>query len=239
MLSRYYVEWVLAAAREASAPFIVTEMDAATGALLARNHWRTEGGDRTEFLGRNGTLDRPAALVGDAPLSNRVGAGFDPCGVLQTELKPNGTAEIVFFLGEATTRAEALSLITRYRTADLDKVLRAVTEHWEDVLGTVRVKTPDRSMDILLNRWLLYQTLACRVWAQSAFYQASGACGFRDQLQDVMALTVSRPEIARAHLVQAAARQFVEGDGTALAEPRAPIPLADDGATHKVRVILG
>ncbi|MFI5394795.1 MAG: GH36-type glycosyl hydrolase domain-containing protein [Candidatus Binatia bacterium] len=226
-----YVEWVLAAAREASAPFIVTEMDGATGALLARNHWRTEGGervafadlagrqvawtgDRTEFLGRNGTLDRPAALVGGAALSNRVGAGFDPCGVLQTELelRPNGTAEIVFFLGEAATRVEALSLITRYRTADLDKALRAVTEHWADVLGTVQVKTPDRSMDILLNRWLLYQTLACRVWARAAFYQAGGAYGFRDQLQDVMALTVSRPEIARAHLVRAAARQFVEGD---------------------------
>jgi cyclic beta-1,2-glucan synthetase len=226
-----YVEWVLAAAREVSAPFIVTEIDAATGALFARNRWRTERGDRvaftdlagrqggwigdrTEFLGRNGTLDHPAALVGDAPLSQRVGAGLDPCGVLQTEveLKPNGMAEIVFFLGEAATAADARALIARYRTADLDMVLRAVTRHWDDVLGVVQVRTPDRSVDILLNRWLLYQTLACRVWARAAFYQASGAYGFRDQLQDVMALSVSKPAVARAHLVLAAARQFAEGD---------------------------
>jgi cyclic beta-1,2-glucan synthetase len=226
-----YVEWVLAAAREASAPYIVTEMDAETGALLARNHWRTEfgnrvafadlagrqvtwTGDRTEFLGRNGTLDRPAALAGGAPLSNRVGAGLDACGALQTriELRPSERAEIVFFLGEAATVVEARALIARYRAADLDAVWRAVTGLWDDVLGAVQVRTPDRSMDILLNRWLLYQTLSCRVWARSAFYQASGAYGFRDQLQDVMALTVSRPTIARAHLVRAAARQFVEGD---------------------------
>ncbi len=226
-----YVEWVLAASRQASAPFIVTEMDSETGAMLARNHWRPElgdrvafadlagrqvawTGDRTEFLGRNGTLDHPAALARGTPLSNRVGAGLDPCGALQTrlELRPTGRAEIVFFLGEAATAADARALIARYRTADLDAVLRAVTGRWDDVLGAVQVWTPDRSMDILLNRWLLYQTLACRVWARSAFYQASGAYGFRDQLQDVMALAVSTPEIARAHLLRAAARQFLEGD---------------------------
>ncbi len=151
-------------------------------------------GDRTEFLGRNGTLDQPAALARTAPLSNRVGAGLDPCGALQTrlELKANGTTEIVFLLGEAATPAEAQSLLKKYRAADLDAVLGAVTRLWDDALGTVQVTTPDRAMDILLNRWLLYQTLACRVWARSAFYQASGAYGFRDQLQDVMALCVSR-----------------------------------------------
>lgn len=226
-----YVEWVLGTSRGASAPFVVTEIDSETGAMLARNPWSNEfggrvafadlggrqlawTGDRTEFLGRSGTLDHPAALAGGAPLSNRVGAGLDPCGALQTqlELRPNGVAEIVFFLGEAATKAEALSLIARYRTADLDAVLRAVSGLWDNVLGAVQVKTPDRSMDILLNRWLLYQTLACRVWARSAFYQASGAYGFRDQLQDVMALTLSQPELTRAHLLRAAARQFVEGD---------------------------
>ena len=137
-----------------------------------------------------------------------------PAAALQTqlELEPNGQAEIVFFLGEAATKADALSLITRYRSTDLDAVFRAVTGFWDDVLGAVQVKTPDRSMDVLLNRWLLYQTLACRVWARSAFYQASGAYGFRDQLQDVMALTLSQPELTREHLLRAAARQFVEGD---------------------------
>ena len=226
-----YVEWVLGTSRDVSAHFVVTEIDPDTGAMLARNPWSTEfggrvafadlagrqlswTGDRTEFLGRNGTLDRPAALFGRAPLSNRVGAGLDPCGALQTpvELKPGRMTEIVFFLGDAPTTAAALSLATRYRFADLDEALRKVTEHWDNVFDTVQVRTPDRSMDILLNRWLLYQTLACRLWARSAFYQASGAYGFRDQLQDVMALTVSQPALAREHLLRAAARQFVEGD---------------------------
>jgi len=226
-----YVEWVLAATRGSAAPFIVSELDSQTGALFARNPWRNEGGeriafadfdgrqtswtaDRREFLGRNGSLDRPAALVDGAPLSNRVGAGFDPCGALQTrvELKPNARLELVFFLGETATRDEARALISRYRAADLDSVLGAVRGFWDDVLGAVQVRTPDRSLDILLNRWLVYQTLACRVWARSAFYQASGAYGFRDQLQDVMALAVARPEVMRAHVLRAAGRQFVAGD---------------------------
>jgi cyclic beta-1,2-glucan glucanotransferase len=226
-----YVEWVLGASRTASAPFVVTEMDPGTNAMLARNHWSTAfgtrvafadlggrqrswTGDRKEFLGRNGTLDRPAALAGGTPLTNRVGGGMDPCGALQTtlELRPNGVAEIVFFLGEATTKTEALLLIARYRSADLDAVFRAATGVWDGVLDKVQVKTPDRAMDLLLNRWLLYQTLACRVWARAAFYQASGAYGFRDQLQDVMALSVAAPQLTRGHLLRAASRQFVEGD---------------------------
>jgi cyclic beta-1,2-glucan synthetase len=226
-----YVEWVLGPSRGASAPFVATEIDPDTGALLARNPWRTGfghrvafadlggrqlawTGDRSEFVGRNGTLEDPAALRSDDPLSGRVGAGMDPCGALQTwlDLEPHGAAEIVFFLGEAASNAEAIALVTRYRRADLDAVLREVGEHWDTVLGTVQVRTPDRSLDLLLNRWLLYQTLACRVWARSAFYQASGAYGFRDQLQDGMALAVSQPERTREHLLRAAARQFVAGD---------------------------
>jgi cyclic beta-1,2-glucan synthetase len=227
-----YVEWVLGLSRSASAPFIVTEIEPKTGALFARNPWNTTfgsgvafvdlagrqtnwTGDRREFLGRNGTLDNPAALATDAPpLSKRVGAGLDPCGVLQARLglEPNETVDIIFLLGEAATAAAAQSLIVSYRGADLDAIFREVMEHWDDVLGTVQVTTPDRSMDIMLNRWLLYQTLVCRMWARSAFYQASGAYGFRDQLQDGMALTLSRPAITREHLLRAAARQFVEGD---------------------------
>jgi len=226
-----YVEWVLGASRVTSAPHVVTEIDSDTGAMLARNPWSSDygdrvafadlagrqtawTGDRTEFLGRNGATDFPAALARTAPLSNRVGAGLDPCGVLQTHfrLEPNGGNEIVFFLGETATRAESLALIERYRSTDLDLVLRAVLQQWDQILGAVQVKTPDRSMDILMNRWLLYQTLACRVWARSAFYQASGAYGFRDQLQDVTALTISKPEVTREHLLRAAAQQFVEGD---------------------------
>ncbi len=226
-----YVEWVLGTFRGASAPFVATEIEAETGALLARNCWNDDLGhrvafadlagqqlswtaDRTEFLGRNGTPDHPAALQPGVTLSNRVGAGLDPCGALQTqiELKPNGHTEIVFFLGEAASKSKAIALIKRYRAADLGAVLDEVVRHWDDLLGMVQVKTPDRSMDIMLNRWLLYQTLACRLLARSAFYQASGAYGFRDQLQDIMALTLSQPAMTRAHLLRAAARQFGEGD---------------------------
>jgi cyclic beta-1,2-glucan glucanotransferase len=226
-----YVEWVLGTARGASAPFIVTQIDPATGAMFARNPWDTVfgsrvafadlggqqtqwTGDRREFLGRHGRLDRPAALAGHAPLSNRTGAGLDPCGALQAplELKPNAAVEVVFLLGEAASAVEARSLLARYRAADLDAVFQEVNDYWEHVLGTIQVRTPDRSMDIMLNRWMLYQTLVCRMWARSAFYQASGAYGFRDQLQDAMALVLSQPAIAREHLLRAAARQFPQGD---------------------------
>jgi cyclic beta-1,2-glucan synthetase len=226
-----YVAWVLGTARGAAGPFIVTTIDPSTGAMLARNPWNIDfgtrvafadlagrqtswTGDRREFIGRNGTLDQPAALAGGAALSNSVGAGFDPCGALQTrlDLPANGSAEIVFLLGETATAAEAQALITKYRAADLGAVLAAVDRLWDETLGMVQVKTPDRAMDIMLNRWLLYQTLSCRVWARAGFYQASGAYGFRDQLQDVMALCVVKPVVARAQLLRAAARQFTEGD---------------------------
>jgi cyclic beta-1,2-glucan synthetase len=226
-----YVEWVLGSARSASAPFVVTERDEATGALLARNAWNVDfgdrvaflalgapatawSGDRSEILGRHGTLDHPAALERGEPLSGRVGAGLDPCGALQTTLAlpPGARAEVVVFLGQAATREAAVALVSRYRGTDPDRVLHAVKTRWDDVLSALQVKTPDRSFDLMLNRWLLYQTLACRVWARSAFYQAGGAYGFRDQLQDVMALAVARRDLARAHLLRAASRQFAEGD---------------------------
>jgi cyclic beta-1,2-glucan synthetase len=226
-----YVEWVLGVSRSAAAPFIVTEVDPETGALLARNAGNVDfgdrvafadlggrqtawTGDRTEVLGRNGTLEHPALLERGARPSGRVGAGLDPCAALQTviEVLPGGREEVVFFLGQAPTLDEARALLTRYRTADLDLTLHAVRTQWDGIVGAVQVKTPDRSLDVMLNRWLLYQTLACRVWARSAFYQAGGAYGFRDQLQDVMALTVANREVAREHLLRAAARQFVEGD---------------------------
>jgi cyclic beta-1,2-glucan synthetase len=210
---------------------VATEIDPVTGAMFARNAWnaafgsrvafadlngwqRDWTGDRREFIGRNGTLSSPAALAGATALSKTVGGGLDPCSALRTNIKlpPHGTVEVVFFLGQAASGEDARSLIARYRAANLDTILSEVSRHWDDVLGAVQVKTPDRPMDIMLNGWLLYQTLACRVWARSAFYQASGAYGFRDQLQDGMALTASRPEITREHLLRAAARQFIEGD---------------------------
>ena len=226
-----YVEWVLGTARGASAPHIVTEIDPQTGALFARNPWNAVFGsrvafadlggkqsqwtaDRREFLGRHGRLDRPAALMGKHLMSKKTGAGLDPCGALQVavDLAPGGTTDVLFLLGEAACAPDAQTLVARYRAADLEAELQSVIDHWDRTLGMVQVKTPDRSMDLLLNRWLLYQTLACRIWARSAFYQASGAYGFRDQLQDGMALAIAQPALTREHLLRAAGRQFVQGD---------------------------
>ncbi|MGA3000310.1 MAG: glucoamylase family protein [Acetobacteraceae bacterium] len=225
-----YVEWVLGPSRTTSAAFVSTEIDPETGAMFARNPWHAAfasrvafadlagrqtdwTGDRREFIGRDGGLRSPRALSG-APLSNAVGAGLDPCGALRTTLvlPPGGVVEIVFFLGDAARAIDARSLIARYRSADLDAVLQDVGRYWDTLVGAVQVKTPDRAMDIMLNGWLLYQTLACRVWARSGFYQTSGAYGFRDQLQDGMALAAALPAMTREHLPRAAARQFVEGD---------------------------
>jgi cyclic beta-1,2-glucan synthetase len=227
----HYVDWVLGNQRSRTAPFIVTEIEPKTAALLARNPWGTDfqsriafmdmagrqracTADRAEFVGRHGSLAEPAALLETHQLSNRVGGGMDPCGAMQTTitLKPGEATELKFLLGEEASSAAAVALMERYRTLDLDAALKGVTDFWDQTLGAIQVKTPDRSMDILVNGWLLYQTLGCRVWARTAFYQSSGAYGFRDQLQDVMALVVSRPGIAREHILRAASRQFEEGD---------------------------
>lgn len=226
-----YAEWVLGRGRSANAPHVMTEIDPVTGAIFAHNRWNelwsdhvafsdlgdrpaTMTGDRGEFLGRNGAADSPRALAEGRPLSGRVGAGLDPCAAIQApvSLAPGETTEILWLLGQAGSAADAQGLLAKYRAADQDDVFAAVTRQWDDMLGTIEVTTPDRALDIMVNRWLPYQTLACRVWARTGFYQASGAYGFRDQLQDVLALCVARPDIARAHLLRAAGRQFAEGD---------------------------
>ncbi len=226
-----YVEWVLGVFREKSAPFVVTTIDEETRSLFAWNRWNPVyaervafadlsgqqdewTADRTEFLGRNGTLRYPAAMVSDKPLSGRTGTGWDPCGALRryVTLRPGATVEVVFLLGQGDDLEASRRLVARYRTADLDAVLEEVETWWEDVLGALQVRTPDYSMSIMLNRWLLYQALSCRYWARSAFYQSGGAYGFRDQLQDVSALVAARREIVREHILRAAAHQFVEGD---------------------------
>ncbi len=226
-----YVEWVLGASRTATSAFVTTEIDAESGAMFARNPWGVANagrvafadlggkqtswtGDRRAFIGRHGSLDCPAGAAGPGPLSGQVGAGMDPCGAMQAtiHLPPDGHADIVFLLGEAANEDDARALVAQYRAADVDGILAEVRSLWDGVLGAVAVRTPDRTMDIMLNGWLLYQALACRVWARAGFYQASGAYGFRDQLQDGMALTASRPDLVREHLLRAAGRQFLEGD---------------------------
>jgi cyclic beta-1,2-glucan synthetase len=226
-----YVEWVLGPSRTHSLTTLITERDHASGAVLARNPWNTAfgsyvaflalpgheaeaTGDRREFIGRNGSLAEPAALFRSAPLSGRLGAGLDPCGALRTTitLAAGASTDIVCVLGVAGNAGEAQRRIARFEDADLDGLLAAVGRQWEGVTGTVQVRTPDRSMDVMLNGWLLYQTLACRIWARCGFYQASGAYGFRDQLQDGMALAATRPDLTRLHILRAAGRQFPPGD---------------------------
>jgi cyclic beta-1,2-glucan synthetase len=227
----HYLDWVLGNQNNRAAPFIITALDPKTRALLARNPWTADfqsrvafmdmagtqqsfTTDRSEFIGRHGSLAEPAALLGPQPLSARVGGGLDPCGAMQTKiaLNPGETADLTLLIGEESSSAAAVALIERYRGIDLDAALKSVTDFWDRTLGVIQVKTPDRSMDILVNGWLLYQTLSSRVWGRTAFYQSSGAYGFRDQLQDVMALCVSQPAITREHILRAAARQFTEGD---------------------------
>ncbi|MEO8315245.1 MAG: glycosyl transferase family 36, partial [Pseudomonadota bacterium] len=184
-----YVEWALGANGTTPAPFVITSRDEQTGALFARNPWRSDfgghvafvdlagqqqsmSGDRGEFLGPFGAVDQPAALQDNTPLSGRLGAGLDPCGALQTriELPPNTQFDLVFLLGEAASEADAQRLIVKYRATGIEQVLAEVAAQWNGLLDTVQVRTPDRAMDIMLNDWLLYQVLSCRVWARTAYY---------------------------------------------------------------------
>jgi cellobiose phosphorylase len=229
-----YVDWVLGENRSRSAIHVVTATDPDTGAIVATNRFRqafadraafldlssgsaqvrSVTGDRTEFIGRNGSMARPAALGRDQ-LSNRVGAGHDPCGAIrvQFDLGPSEERIVIGLLGDVGDASNIRDLVERYRDrAAVDSALSEVRSFWDNLLGTLTVRTPDRAMDVVLNRWLLYQTLACRIWGRSAFYQSSGAFGFRDQLQDTLAVLAASPSTVRDHLLHAASRQFVEGD---------------------------
>lgn len=226
-----YVEWVLGTSRSTSDCFITSSLDANSNTILLHNRWGMAfpkrvafvdmagaqtawTTDRSEFIGRNGTKAAPRALSQQVSLSGTVGAGYDHCSALQTdiELADGESREVIMFIGQGDCEQHALELVSNYRQRDLDEVFAGVQNHWHTLLNKVQVKTPDRAMDIMLNGWLMYQTIACRIWARSSFYQASGAYGFRDQLQDGMAITLSQPAITRAHILRAAGRQFVEGD---------------------------
>jgi cyclic beta-1,2-glucan synthetase len=226
-----YVEWVLGDVRAKSAMHVTTEIDANHGALYARNPYhsefadwvaffdvdeptRTVSGDRTEFLGRNGTPSDPAAMY-RTHLSGKVGAALDPCGAIQVpfDLADGQQHETVFRLG-ATRDAEVTGrLVQRFRgPAAARDALDAVVRYWRHTLSAVQVQTPDVALNVLTNGWLVYQTLGCRLWARSGYYQSGGAYGFRDQLQDVMALVHTKPDLVRAHIALCASRQFIEGD---------------------------
>ncbi len=221
----YYAEWVMGVARADSSRYVISEWDEQAQALFAHNPYNNEfaaniafvaadhsiasySADRREFLGRLGKLERPAALRRVA-FSGQVGAGLDPCAALQVvvELSPGAEQTLTFTMGEAKDREAARGFINEARQQPT-----TTDNMWQEMLTGLAVETPDAAMNLLLNRWLPYQALACRIWARSAFYQGGGAYGFRDQLQDVMAMVYTAPQLAREQILRAAARQFRAGD---------------------------
>src|SRR5690606_16335647 len=231
-----YAEWTLGVNREHTQHQVQTKFDAELGAIMARNTVdpqfadyaafltfsepvRTFTADRRDFLGRNGSIAYPAALRmysrDSMKLSEEEGAALDPCAALQCaiELAPGETREIVVALGAAESVDGARELASRYAvTATATREVSANISAWQERLDMISVRTPEPLFNAMINRWSLYQALSCRMWARSALYQSSGAYGFRDQLQDVMAFVYAEPAVAREHILRAAARQFTEGD---------------------------
>ena len=226
-----YVEWILGELRSKSVMHIVTELDSTSGALIAKNSFNTEfqnhvaffdvddpdytyTTDRTEFIGRNGSLQNPAAMS-RSQLSRRSGAGVDACAVIQVpfELENKKERRIIFKIGAGTNHSEAVATIQRFQgSSAAARSLEQVKQFWNSTLGAVQVETPDPSINILSNGWLLYQVLSCRLWGRSGFYQSGGAFGFRDQLQDVLALMHTQPHLTRQQIIMCASRQYKEGD---------------------------
>jgi cyclic beta-1,2-glucan synthetase len=227
----YFAEWVLGSVREDQQVHVQTIFDQPSGAILATQFWdgnhsgypafaavspraSSYSGDRTQFLGRNNPSPKPAATE-RTRLDNRVGASLDPAAALQLSvvIEPGNEMEVIFLLGQAENVDAVRAVVGRYSSPEqVESALAATRRWWDYRLGALQVRTPTLSADLLLNRWLLYQTLSCRFWARSALYQSSGAFGFRDQLQDSMALVYAVPELARAHILASAARQFLDGD---------------------------
>lgn len=226
-----YIEWVLGFSHANSSATVVTQWDEKSQGLFARNTYNNEfahrvsfigmsekissfTSDRKEFIGRNGRISKPLGLSRQG-FSGLEGGGHDPCGALQThlDLGIGEEREIYILIGQGGSFEEALTLFATFKdkkkSAD---ALNSVKSFWDKTLKAIEIKTPDDSMNLLVNRWLLYQTLSCRYWARTAFYQSGGAYGFRDQLQDVMAMVYSHPEITKAQILNAASRQFPQGD---------------------------
>ena len=226
-----YAEWVLGDNRMKTAMHIHTEVDPDSGALFAKNQYNTEfqnrvaffdvdylkktfTGDRTEFIGRNGTLQNPDAMS-RLKLSGKIGLALDPCAAIQVPffVADGEEQEIIFRLGAGKDANEASAIAKQFRgTAKADDSFKKVKQYWKNTIDVLQVETPDKAINLITNGWLTYQTLSSRIWGRSGFYQSGGAFGFRDQLQDVMSLLHTRPELARQQILLCASRQFTEGD---------------------------
>jgi len=226
-----YAEWVLGNNRARTAPYLRNWHEAGVNALMAQNPFSIDNNTRTAFLAASRQLQSytvargeflegssdtfaPSAVEGGLTLSNSAESGGDPCAVIAIDLNiaKGEVAETLFLLGDVEKPEQAAPLIERLLAAGFDKEFEKTRAQWEDFLGTLQVTTPDPAFDRMVNTWLPYQNLACRIRARSAFYQASGAFGFRDQLQDTLALMLQDPGLARAQIINAASRQFTEGD---------------------------
>ncbi len=226
-----YADWVLGDLKSKTSMFVSTEIDTETGAILARNPYSMEfsdrvaffdtddinksyTGSRTEFLGRNLTIQNPDALS-RLRLSGRMGTGADPCAAIQVtfELSEYQSRDVTFRLGAGKNHADAISLIRQHKGKETAQAaLDKVRQYWTGAVSAMQVQTPDQAINTMTNGWLIYQVLASRVWARSGFYQSGGAFGFRDQLQDIMALLYAEPTLARQQILLHASKQFKEGD---------------------------
>ncbi|WEX77355.1 cyclic beta-(1,2)-glucan synthase [Sinorhizobium numidicum] len=226
-----YAEWVLGSNRGRTAPFVLTDWQEASEALVATNPYSIDYAGRSaflavdaevagftasrrEFLGRAGGILAPQAVLSGIDLTGSTEADGDVCAALATDLtiEPGVERQVTFFLGDTDNADQVQAILAELRGGAFDTTLDAAKAFWSEFTGVVKVETPDGAFNHMINHWLPYQSLGCRIMARSAFYQASGAYGFRDQLQDTLAFLTHRPELARAQILNAAARQFVEGD---------------------------
>ncbi|WP_313109662.1 GH36-type glycosyl hydrolase domain-containing protein [Atlantibacter sp.] len=228
-----YVEWTLGGARTRTAPHVITHSTSIQGGsgVMANNFYGANGGERTaffavnnshstltgdrrEFIGRNGSLHNPAAMK-QRGLSGKTGAGLDPCAAIQSvaTIIDGDQKTFIFVLGVEETSAQAQAMIAQFLNEDnARQELNNVHRYWHGALDKLVLSSPDTTVDLLVNGWLLYQTIACRIMARSGYYQSGGAYGFRDQLQDTLALSHVAPERLREQIVLCASRQFIEGD---------------------------
>jgi len=226
-----YIEWILGDLHAKTGMHVITEYDALTGTFFAYNNYNKEfegrvcffntdepvksyTANRTEFLGRNGSPQNPAAMQKEK-LSGKYGAGLNSCAALQMvfTLADHEKKQIIFRLGAAKNKNEAVALLQQFKgSAAAISSLNNVHDQWKRLLTRVQVQTPDNAFNFLANGWLLYQNIACRLWGRSGFYQSGGAFGFRDQLQDILAAVHADEGLARSQILLAASRQFKEGD---------------------------